>query len=410
MAQTFAYQVRDRSGRVVSGTIEGDTPTGVAARLREQGLIPVSITASGRAAGLAKRDISIPGLGRKKVKLKDVAVLSRQFATMINSGLSLLRALNILAEQTESKELARVVGEIRSDVEKGSSLSSALSKHPKAFSDLYVAMVRSGEAGGMLDEVLLRLADTLEKAIALRQKVKSAMTYPVVVFVMVLLILSAMLIFVVPMFESLYSELGGVLPLPTRILLAVSGFVASWGGLVILAVMIGGAVGLRRYIATEKGRAQFDALLLKAPIFGPLFHKVALSRFSRTLAVLMRSGVPILQALEIVSDTVGNKVMGKAILDVQKSVKEGESIAKPLETHKVFPPMVVQMMAVGEETGALDTMLEKIADFYDQEVESMVAALTSLIEPVLIAVMGATVGTMVIALYMPMFNIINLIQ
>lgn len=407
MAQTFAYQVRDRSGRISSGTLEADTATAAAARLRQQGLTPLSI-ASAQAGGV-RREIKIPGFGNR-VKLKDVAVFSRQFATMINSGLSLLRALNILTEQTESKELARIIGDIRDDVERGSSLSAALSKHPKAFSKLYVAMVRAGETGGVLDQVLVRLAETLEYQVALRQKVKSAMTYPVAVFVMVLLILTAMLVFVVPMFETLYAELGGVLPLPTRILLAVSGVVSKFW-YIVFGLGIGGGIALRRYVATEKGRHQFDALLLRAPVFGSLIHKIALSRFSRTLAVLMRSGVPILQSLEIVSETVGNSVMARAIIDVQKSVKEGESIAKPLEAHsRIFPPMVVQMMAVGEETGALDTMLSKIADFYDQEIEATVDALTSLIEPILIAVMGASVGTIVVALYMPMFNIINLIQ
>ena len=408
MAETFAYRVKTRAGAIQSGTIEADTREMVVSRLRQQGLIPLEVNAENKTA--LQKEISIPGFGKKKVKLKDLAVFSRQFATMVNSGLSLLRALNILAEQTESKELSRVIGEVRNEVEAGSSLSVALAKHPKAFDRLFVAMVRAGETGGVLDQVLLNLAETIEGKVSLRQKVRSAMTYPVVVFVMVVLILSAMLVFVVPMFESLYSELGGQLPLPTRLLLAASGAVSSWFGFVILAGAIGGGVGLRRWIATEKGRYQMDALLLKMPIFGPLFHRIALARFARTLAVLMRSGVPILQALEIVSETVGNGVMAKAILDVQARVKEGESIAKPLEGHDVFPPMVVQMMAVGEETGALDTMLNKIAEFYEQEVEATVASLTSLIEPVLIAVMGATVGSMVIALYLPMFNIINLIQ
>ncbi|MGH2706197.1 MAG: type II secretion system F family protein [Actinomycetota bacterium] len=409
MAQTFAYRVRDRSGNVVSGTAEGESQAVVASRLRQQGLTPLEIT-EGRAGGL-RRDVAIPGLSKlgKRIKLKDVAILSRQFATMIGSGLSILRALNILTEQTQNAELARIVGEVRTDVETGSSLSLALSRHPKAFNKLYVAMVRAGETGGVLDSVLLRVADTLEKQVALRQKIRSAMTYPVVVAVFVTLILIAMLVFVVPMFKELYSELGGILPLPTRILLSVSSIVAKFW-YIVLGLVIAAAYALRRYIATEKGRYQFDVFLLRVPVFGPLFHKVALARFSRTLAVLMRSGVPILQALEIVSETVGNEVIGRAILDVQQSVKEGEAISKPLLRHKVFPPMVVQMMAVGEETGALDTMLEKIADFYDQEVESTVAALTSLIEPILIAVMGATVGGMVIALYMPMFNIINLIK
>lgn len=408
MAETFAYRVKTRAGAIQSGTIEADNREMVVSRLRQQGLIPLEVNAENKTA--LQKEISIPGFGKKKVKLKDLAVFSRQFATMVNSGLSLLRALNILAEQTESSELSRVIGEVRNDVEAGSSLSVSLAKHPKAFDRLFVAMVRAGETGGVLDQVLLNLAETIEGKVALRQKVRSAMTYPVVVFIMVVLILSAMLVFVVPMFESLYKELGGQLPLPTRVLLAVSGAVSSWFGFVILAAALGAAYGLKRWIATEKGRYQLDALLLKMPIFGPLFHRIALARFARTLAVLMTSGVPILQALEIVSETVGNGVMAKAILDVQARVKEGESIAKPLEGHDVFPPMVVQMMAVGEETGALDTMLNKIAEFYEQEVEASVASLTSLIEPVLIAVMGATVGSMVIALYLPMFNIINLIQ
>lgn len=407
MAETFAYRVRTRAGAEQAGSVEADSREAVAARLRQQGLVPIEITASQK--GLQK-DISFPGFGRKKVKLKEIAIFSRQFATMVNSGLSLLRALNILSEQTESKELTRVIGEVRNDVEAGSSLSAALSKSPKAFDRLYVAMVRAGETGGVLDQVLLRLAETIEGKVALRQKVRSAMTYPVVVFVMVIGIVIGMLVFVVPMFQTLYTELGGTLPLLTRMLLRISSIVTSWMGLVIVAAFIGIVVGLRRYAATERGRYQLDVLLLKMPVFGTLVHKIAIARFARTLAVLMRSGVPILQSLEIVSETVGNGVMSKAILDVQTSVKEGESIAKPLESHDVFPPMVVQMMAVGEETGALDTMLNKIAEFYEQEIEAMVESLTSLIEPLLIAFMGAVVGFMVIALYMPMFNIINLIQ
>jgi type IV pilus assembly protein PilC len=408
VAQTFAYQVRDRSGKIVNGTAEGDSPTAVAARLRQQGMTPLSITQEGGGEGL-RRDISFPGFGRKKVKLKELSIFSRQFATMINSGLSLLRSLTILEQQTEGKELSRVIGEVRLDVERGSSLSAGLSKHPKVFNNLFIAMVRAGETGGVLDSVLLRLADNIEAAVSLRQKIRSAMTYPVVVFVLVMLILVAMLLFVVPMFETLYSELGGVLPLPTRILLAVSGAVTRFWYIVFGLIAVA-AWGIRRWATTERGRVFMDRLKLRVPVFGPLFHKVALARFSRTLAVLMRSGVPILQALEIVSDTVGNKIMAAAIDDVQQSVKEGESIAKPLSQHEIFPPMVVQMLAVGEETGALDTMLTKIAEFYEQEVEATVEALTSLIEPVLIAFMGATVGSMVVALYMPMFNIINLIQ
>ena len=406
MADTFTYQGRDRAGKLLSGTVDAESQALVVSRLREQGIIPLTIDR--KVTMGVKREVTMPEF-RGKVKLKELAVFSRQFSTMISSGLSLLRSLNILAEQTESKSLSKVVTEVRKDVESGTALSVALARHPKVFSRLYVAMIRAGETGGVLDTVLVQLAETLEKQVHLKQKIKSAMTYPVVVFVMVILIVAAMLIFIVPTFTNLYADLGGTLPVPTRILIAASKIVSKFAP-ILLGLGIAGAWGFRRYVATERGRYLLDVVLLRAPVFGPLVHKVALTRFSRTLAVLMRSGVPILQALEIVSETVGNKVLGRAVLDVQRSVKEGESIAKPLSSHKVFPPMVVQMLAVGEETGALDTMLSKVADFYDQEVEATVEALTSLIEPLLIAFMGSAVGGMVVSLYLPMFQIINLIK
>lgn len=404
-AATYAYKVRDRQGKVVEGSLEAESQAAVASKLKSMGFAPILI--SEQKAKVGGKEIRMPW--KSGVKGKDIAVFSRQFATMINSGLSLLRSLNILADQTENSVLARTISEVRNDVEKGTSLSQAMAKHPKIFSRLYIAMIRAGEIGGVLDSVLLRLADNLEAEVALRQKIKSAMTYPVVVFVMVIMIVSGMLLFVVPMFETLYKDLGGTLPLPTRVLILVSNVMKkAW---FIVFGLFGGAIFmLKRWIATEKGRAIWDQIKLKMPIFGTLVHKSALSRFSRTLGVLIKSGVPILQGLEIVKETSGNAVMAKATADVQTSVKEGESIAKPLERHAVFPPMVVQMIAVGEETGALDTMLSKISDFYDQEVEATVEALTSLIEPLLIAVMGLVVGGMVIALYMPMFNIINLIK
>jgi len=393
---TFAYKVRDQQGKMVGGTLEADSQGAVASRLRQMGYAPVSIQVAKQ--NTLKMEVKLPGPGR--VKPKELAVFSRQFATMINSGLSLLRALSILAEQTQNRRLAGVLTEVRNEIEKGSALSVALSQHPKVFNRLYVSMVRAGEVGGFLDQVLLQVAETLEKEVELRGKVKSAMTYPVVVFAMVLLIVTAMLIFIVPMFKNLYEQLGGTLPLPTRLLVGISDLVKRGFVFVLIGIALG-AFGFKRWLTTPSGRYR---------VFGSLFHKTALSRFSRTLATLLRSGVPILQALEIVSDTVNNGVMAKAIKDVQDSVREGESLATPLEKHAVFPPMVVQMMAVGEETGALDTMLSKVADFYDQEVEAAVNALTSLIEPILIAVMGAAVGGMVIALYMPMFNIINLVK
>ncbi len=406
MAETFAYKVKDRAGRLVEGKLEADSAQLVVGKLRSMGYVPIEIEQQ-RSASMS-RDVTIPFLSNR-VKLKDVAVFSRQFATMINSGLTLLRALAILAEQSESRALADVASQVRTDVERGASLSAALARHPKVFNRLYVSMVKAGEIGGVLDSVLLRLADTIEKQVELRRKIKSAMTYPAVVGALVLLIVTAMLLFIIPMFQNLYTELGGTLPAPTRILLAISSvFRKLW--YVVLAVEIGGAFGFRRWISTDSGRMTWDAMKLKAPVFGGLVRKAALARFSRTLSALVRSGVPILEALDIVADTAGNHVVAVAVRDTQEGVKQGEPIAGRLENHEVFPAMVVQMMAVGEETGALDEMLDRIADFYDQEVEATVNALTSLIEPLLIVVMGAAVGGMVIALYLPMFNIIKLIK
>jgi type IV pilus assembly protein PilC len=402
MADTFQYKVRDRAGNVTSGSLVADSEALVLSRLREQGLTPLDVKRQKRGIGQIE-------FGGKKVKLKQIAVFSRQFATMVNSGLPILRALAILSEQTENKELARVLGEARLDVEQGSSLSGALSKHDHVFNNLYVSMVRSGETGGSLDTTLLRLAELIEREVQLRGKIKSAMTYPIAVVALVVLIMSAMLLFVVPQFKGIYGQLGGTLPLPTRALLFVSdAFKSYW--YIVVAALVAARFFFRRWKRTDRGREVVDAFKLRAPVFGSLFHKTALSRFSSTLAMLLRSGVPILQALEIVSDTVNNKVIGKAISDVQISVRDGESIAKPLTKYPVFPPMVVQMIAVGEETGQVDTMLEKIAQFYDQEVEASVDALTSLIEPILIAIIGACVGAAVVALYMPMFNIIKLIK
>ncbi|MCZ7526110.1 MAG: type II secretion system F family protein [Acidimicrobiia bacterium] len=406
MATTFAYKVRDQGGQLVEGQLEADNVSLVAGKLRSMGYTPIAIEEQ-RTSSL-RAEVKIPGL-TDRVKLKDVAVFSRQFATMINSGLSLLRSLAILTEQTENPELARIIGEVRLDVEKGSSLSAAMARHPKAFNRLYVAMVKSGEAGGVLDSVLLRLADTIERQVELRRRVKSAMTYPAVVSVMVFMIVTVMLVFIVPMFKDMYTELGGTLPLPTRMLLSVSNGARRFWFLVIGAE-IGAVVGFRAWIGSEEGRKRWDAIKLRMPIFGGLVRKTALARFARTLAALTRSGVPILESLEIVADTAGNHVVATAVYDTQTAVKAGDSLARPLEQHEVFPPMVVQMMAVGEETGALDEMLEKIADFYDDEVKATVDGLTSLIEPLLIAVMGVVIGGMIIALYLPMFNIIKLIK
>jgi type IV pilus assembly protein PilC len=403
MPATFDYKVRDKTGALVTGKLVGDSEALVMTRLRQMGLTPIQVKQA--STGL-KMEINLrPG----RVKLKQIAVFCRQFATMVNSGLPILRALSILTDQTENKELAKVLFAVRADVENGSSLSAAMAEHPKAFNNLFISMVKAGETGGVLDDVLLSLADQIEREVELRRKIKSAMTYPVVVVALVTLILAAMLLFVVPQFETIYSSLGGTLPLPTRMLLGVSKAVRNYWYIVLLGAVVASFL-FRRYKKTDAGRARVDAVKIRIPIFGPLFHKVALARFASTLGMLLRSGVPILQALDNVNETVNNRVIGDAVDDVKTSVREGESIAKPLGRHKAFPPMVVQMMAVGEETGAVDTMLDKVAEFYNSEVTATVEAMTSLIEPLLIAVIGAAVGAAVIALYMPMFSVINLLK
>ena len=403
MPATYTYKARDKTGKVITGSLMADNEGLVLKRIREMGHTPLEV-------GKKKKSMNLEiNLHPGRVKLKIMAVFSRQFATMINAGLPILRALAILADQTETTELKKILTEVRLDVEQGSSLSAAMQKHPGAFNNLYIAMIRSGETGGVLDMVLLRLADQIEAEVELRGRIKSAMTYPVVVVIMVMLIMAAMLLFIVPQFETIYTTLGGKLPLPTQILLTMSKLVRKFWFMVI-----GGSIAfrffLKRYKKTEKGREVLDRLKLRVPVFGALFHKVALSRFSATLGMLLKSGVPILAALDIVKETVNNKMIANAVTDVQASVREGESLAKPLGKHNVFPPMVVQMLAVGEETGAVDTMLEKVSQFYESEVKATVDALTSLIEPLLIAIIGGAVGAAVVALYMPMFNIINLVK
>lgn len=406
MPSTYVYRVRDRGGRLLEGSLEADNTGLVATKLREMGYFPIAIEARS-GAGL-RTELHIPGLGRR-VKQRDVAIFARQFSTMINAGLTMLRSLSILSEQTPNPVLAKAVDSVRSDVETGASLSQALGRHPRIFSRLFVAMVRAGEAGGVLDEVLLRLATTLERQAALRSKIRSALAYPIAVLGLVSCIVTAMLIFVVPMFKSMYKQVGGKLPVPTQILLSTSNLFTKFFPLVAVAAVLA-VVGSRRMLRTPAGRTAWDRAKLRTPILGGLVHKSSITRFSRTLSVLLRAGVPILESLEITADTVGNAVVSAAVRDVGSAVKTGETMARPLAAHPVFPPMVTQMLAVGEESGALDAMLEKIGDFYDQEIESLVDALTSLLEPILIVVMGTVVGGMVVCLYLPMFNIIKLVK
>ena len=405
MADSYAYRVRTKEGRVLEGKMEAGGEAAVATKLRSQGMTPIQISKDSKAS--MKMELHILP---QRVKLKDLAIFSRQFATMIDSGLSLLRALNILAEQSDSPKLAEAIKSIRDDVERGSSLSAAMSKFPKVFNNLFVSMVRAGETGGQLDTVLLKIADTYEQEHKLRQKVKSAMTYPIVVLGISVMLLIVMLIFVVPTFAEMFKGLGGELPLPTKILVTMSEQAK-------IIVPLGFIIAIGSFIAYKKGRrnsAQFrhkaDKLKLKIPVFGELTNKIAIARFTRMLGLLLRSGVPILQALDIVGDAAGNEVINRAAQDVRESVRTGETMTAPLSNHKIFPPMVIQMISVGEDTGALDSMLDKIADFYDQEVESMTESLVSLIEPIMIAFLGGIVGSMVIALYMPMFGIFDLIE
>ena len=407
MALTFDYKVRDRSGSLVEGQLDGDSMALVVKRLREMGYMPISVTPKSQVN--LKAEIKIPGFS-DRVKLREVAVVTRQLSTMVDSGLSVVRSLGILAGQAENPTLAKVLNEVRLDLEHGSSLSAACAKHPKIFSHLFCTLVQAGEVGGNLDEVLGSLADTIEKQANLNRTIRSAMTYPAVVFSVMLIIFTAMIVFIVPVFSKLFSTLGGKLPLPTRIVVEISKIITSPWILVIIAMIIGGIVALRRWIATEDGRRRWDRLILKPPVFGPLFHKVALARMTGTLASLIGSGVPILESLDIASDTSGNRTVGDVLIEAKNGVREGRPLADPLREHEnIIPPLVVQMIEVGEQTGALDGMLKKVGEFYDQEVEVTVNNLTALLEPMLTVCMGVMVGAMVISLYLPMFDYIKLV-
>ena len=406
VSHTFDYAVRNRAGKIVKGRIEAQNQAAVATRLRAMGVAPLSISEVSTSG--MNREISIPGFG-SKIGIKDLAIMSRQMATMINAGLSLLRALNILAEQTENGALAKILFQVRSDVEAGSSLSVSMGRHSDVFPPLMVNMIKAGEVGGFLDQVLVSVAQNYEAEVKLRGKIKAAMTYPVVVFCMAIFAVVGMLVFIVPVFVGLFASMGGELPLPTKILVFLSQLM-KWLIPVLIVVSIPAATWWRKHKNDEGVRRRLDPLKLKIPIFGGLFKKVAVSRFTRNFGTMVHAGVPILQALDIVGETSGNMVVEDAAKAVRDSVRNGQSLAAPLHDHPVFPPMVVQMITVGEDTGALDEMLEKIAEFYDQEVEATTDQLTALIEPLMIAVLGTIVGGMIIALYMPIFSIYALIE
>ena len=408
MALTFDYKVRDKSGDLVEGQLDGDSMALVVRRLREMGYMPISVTP--KSAVNLKTEIKIPGLSGR-IKLREIAVMTRQLSTMVDSGLSVVRSLGILSSQMDNPELARILTEVRLDLEHGSSLSLACAKHPKAFSKLYCTLLQAGEVGGNLDEVLESLADTIEKQAQLNKTIKSAMTYPTVVMAVMLVIFSAMIIFIVPVFQGLFKSLGGKLPLPTQILIDVSNVMTSAWVFVVIAIVVGSVIGIKKWIATESGRRIWDRWMLKPPVFGQLFHKVALARVTNTLGSLIGSGVPILEALDISAETAGNVTIGDVLRQTKVGVREGRPLADPLREHEdVIPALMVQMIEVGEQTGVLDGMLKKVASFYDQEVEVTVNNLTALLEPLLTVVMGIGVGLMVISLYLPMFDYIKLVH
>lgn len=406
-AQAFQYTSRNTSGKRIKGSMAATNETVVASRLQNMGLSPISIVKASESSGL-KKEISIPGF-KKRIKLKELAVMSRQMATMIGAGLSLLRTLNILADQTESKPLAKILGHIRDEVETGLSTSEAFAKHPEVFPPLMISMIRAGEAGGFLEGALDSIAVNFEKEVRLRGKIKSALTYPVIVLIMSLLSVVSMLIFIVPVFQKMFSSLGGKLPLPTLVLVYMSQAMV-WVGPLMVALFIAFAIWWPKNKNTLRVRRVLDPLKLKLPVFGLLLRKIAIARFSRNFSDMIGAGVPILRALKIVGETSGNWVIEEALRKVADSVRQGHSLSGPLSQHPVFPPMVTQMIAVGEDAGSLEVMLDKIADFYDQEVEAATEQLTAMIEPLMVAFLGVVIGSMVVALYLPIFNISKLIK
>jgi type IV pilus assembly protein PilC len=401
---TFAYAGRTRGGETVTGERAADTMDSVVQALRrEQVLVtqikPVSEKTAAKSGGTKP-------MKARGVDAKSLAVFVRQFSVMIDAGLPLVQCLEILGSQEEDKHFAAVILATRGDVESGASLADAMRKHPKTFDPLFTNMIAAGEAGGILDTILKRLATYIEKAVKLQQQVKSAMIYPIAVIVIATVVVGVILWKVIPTFANLFAGLGAELPLPTRVVIALSNGLVRFGPFVVVG--IGGALyGFKSYYATPNGRRTIDALILKMPILGPLMRKIAVARFCRTLSTLLASGVSILEALDITAKTAGNAIIEEAIQTTRKSIERGETIAQPLKDTAVFPSMVVQMIGVGEATGALDTMLGKIADFYEEEVDVAVAGLLTLMEPLMIALLGGIVGGIVIAMYMPIFSLIS---
>lgn len=407
MAETiFSYRAFDGAGSLRSGTIAAEDADAVTERIRRMGLRPISVER--KAGGALNRSINVPGM-EKRVKPGDLAVIDRQLATMIGSGLPMMRCLSALQAQAGHPTVAKAITAIREDVQNGDSLSSAVAKHPKTFDEFSVSMIQAGESTGKLDEALFQLADSLERTAAIRRKVRSAMTYPIAIASLAGLIVTAMLVFLVPTFERIFADLEGQLPLPTRIVIGSSRFLTGNLVPVALAVVLA-VVGLRLAVRTERGRFAWDTTKLRLPVLGPLLLRSSISRFCRSLSVLLHSGTTILEALDIAARTVPNMVVRRAVREMEVEVRNGRGIGACMAEHAVFPAMLVQMVEVGEESGRIDELLEKAAVYYESRVQAAVDGITSLIEPALLVFMGITVGGMVVSLYLPMFQVINLVQ
>ena len=401
---TYVFKGRNRMNEIVDGERVADNREALRQILRREQVTLTSVKEKGREIGIPKL------AGRKKVKSKDLAIFTRQFSVMIDAGLPLVQCLDILSQQQQSKHFQQVLAQVRQDVEEGSTLAAAMSRHPKVFDQLYTNMVEAGETGGILDLILQRLSTFIEKIVKLKRDVVSALIYPAAVILLAIVAIAVIMIVVIPQFQNIFMGLlgpGEPLPLPTRIVVGISSFMAGWGGLCILIVIIAVVVGLSFYYKTPGGHKRIDSILLKIPILGPIFLKIAIARFSRTLSTLLSSGVPILQSLDITARTAGNMVIEEGIIGIRTAVEQGKSFVEPLRAADIFPHMVSQMVGIGEQTGALDAMLGKIADFYEKEVDAAIANLLTLMEPALIGFLGVTIGSIVIAMYMPMFSLIG---
>ena len=393
----FAWEGKTRTGAVQKGVTDAQDAASVEAQLKKAGLMGISVKEQ-------KKAFQMPSFGGGKIETKDLVIFTRQFATMIDSGLPLVQCLDILSSQQEKPAFKQILLKVKESVESGSTFADALAKHPKAFDELFVNLVAAGEIGGILDTILNRLAAYIEKAMKLKKQIKGAMVYPVTIMSIAVIVIGVILVFVIPTFATMFADFGGELPGPTKFVIALSDFLLKYI-IVIIAGFFATSWGIKKLYATPAGRKKMDALALKAPVAGPLIRKVAVAKFTRTLGTMVSSGVPIMDGLEIVAKTAGNKVIEEAIFGVRQAISEGKTMADPLQACGIFPPMVVQMIAVGEATGAMDAMLNKIADFYDDEVDDAVSAMTSMMEPMLMVFLGTTVGGLVVAMYLPIFKL-----